>query len=475
MKIQGAGRICLFNVNSDIDKELAKLQAEQIFKKMGLQKTEQKIIEGFDFPLIPKADDFYLFPWRHISACIVGAGSYKATDFSEGNVLKKSLSLLQGRPAYLNHNQVVNEEIGVVGETTWRNSYTNDDGIKIPGGIEAPFVIDGVLQPKLVRQLSSPVSPIDSASVTTIFMWEASHDFEHDGDFYWHLGEEIDGTIVRRVAKEMKSYEESSMVWMGADPFAKMLDDNGKIVNIDKAAAYSKNKFSKDPDLSKYDPRAKYYVVDCLDKEKLLHLSNSSIDFSKAKTQNDNTMDDKLIIFLASFFATTPENIKTGKFSVTDAEKIVTIDGFSKMKTDSQSFATVSTEKASLETKVTGLETEVASLKADKTKLEKTVSDNKVSVDSYAKIITDAKAEAKRIYGVFSKGKPEKTIEDEVEAEVSLEKINKKIEMWGGSAVGQFGGECNSCHSKDISFRSSKPEGEPTGDDKMDLTGLLSV
>lgn len=478
MKASGEGKLSLFKVLCDADLELNRLQAERIMKKLGLEVAAKKTVQKFDMPLIPKQEDFYMFPFRHISATIVGGGSYKATDFSEGTVLKKSTSLLERKPAYLNHNQEVGKEVGVVGETEYVKAYTNDNGDEIPAGIEAPFVIDGLLYPDLVRKLSSPISPINSCSITALFKWEASHDFEHDGDFFWHLGEVIEGSMVRRIVQEIICYEESSMVWMGADPFAKKLDSKGQVVNIDKAASYSKNKFAKEPFLAEYDPRAKYFVLDCLDYQKLLHL-DKSIEFSKAKPENTDTMEKDLLELLASLFNTTSEKIQKGEFKKADVEKVFgvkTLEELTKMKTNSDNFEKITGEKAKLEADVTKLNGEVTTLTAAKKTAEDTLTAAKPKLDGYDAMILSAKKEAKRIYGIFSKGKPEKVIEDELEAEVSLEKLEAKIKTFGGKAVSEFGASCNACKSTDISFRSSKQsesENHDNGEESLNMSSLV--
>lgn len=477
MKASGEGKLCLFRAMCDADLELNRLQAERIIKKLGLESVQKKSVQKFDMPLIPKQEDFYMFPFRHISACIVGAGGYKATDFSEGTVLKKSTYLLERKPAYLNHNQEVGKEVGVVGETEYVKAYTNENGDAVPAGIEAPFVIDGILNPDLVRKLSSPVSPIDSCSVTTLFKWEASHDFEHDGDFFWHLGEVIEGSMVRRIVQEVICYEESSMVWMGADPFAKKLDGKGQVVNIDRAASYSKNKFAKEPFLAEYDPRAKYFVLDCLDYQKLLHL-DKSIEFSKAKPENTDTMEKELLDLLASLFNTTSEKIQKGDFKKADVEKVLsvkTLEELSKMKTNSDNFEKVTGEKVELESKVTKLNGEVTTLTAAKKTAEDQLTAAKPKLESYDAIIGSAKKEVKRVYAIFSKNKPEKSIEDELEAETSLEKLDAKIKMFGGKAVSEYSATCNACKSTDISFRSSQQSEteEQNAEESLNMSSML--
>lgn len=470
-KAEGKGKLCLFNIQGEVERQLQIAARERLFESLGLAKPEKKTLQRFDIPIIPKQGDFMLFPFRQLSATIVGAGTYKATDFSKDNVLKRSTPLLMGRPAYLNHMQIVGKEVGTIGDPEWSGGYKNSKGEPVPAGIEAPFVIDSVLEPELCRKMSSPISPIDSCSVTVIFEWEASHEFERDGDFYWHLGETIDDEMVRRIATKIIAYEESSLVWLGADPFAKMLDDKGQVINIDKAGAFAKHKLADNPDQAKYDPERKFYVFDCLDSEKFLHLSKSIAKFIEPKTENVINMNEELLAFLAAKFGCTVEELKTGKFDKAKAEKftIVAADSFAKMKT-SEDFEKEVQAKAAAETKITTLTSEVETLKADKTKLEGEKASLAPMATVGTNVLTAAKDEAKRIYGIFSKGKPDATITAEIEGETDFTKLEKKIEMWGGKAVSEFGGSCAKCGHKEIKFRNSVPkEGGEGGEKEEDF------
>lgn len=457
MKTAGRGSLQLFKVHSDVERIMHQGAADRLYEKLGLEKPAGKKLQQFDFPMIPEMNDFFMFPFRHISATVVGSGTYKATDFSNDGVLKKSTKYLTGKPAFLNHQQITGTEVGVVGEVEWVNAYTHTTGVKIPGGIEGPFVIDSKLHGDLVRKMSSPVSPINSSSVSVDFEWEASHEFERDSDFYWHLGEMIDGTEVRRIVKEVVDYYESSLVWLGADPYARMLDSKGEIVVIDRATAFARQKFSDLPNNEKYNPSHKFFVFDCLDKEKFLHLSKSRQNFEAPKTEKIITMNEALLAFLAAGFGITVDDLKAGKFDKAQAEKfkIIGSDSFAKMKS-AEEFTTLSAAKDAAEASVTKLTADLGIATTAKTALE----GEKAKLAPLAKvgeaIIVSAKAEAKRAYGLFTKGKPEKTIEDGIEAESDLVKLEANIKMWGGQSITEYGGTCSKCGSTEISFRTSK-------------------
>lgn len=478
MKATGKVSLSLFNCNLDLERKLRLISNEALFEKLGLAKPDKKQLDA-GIPITPQLADFAYFPFRHLSAGIVAGGTWRATDFSDEAVLKRSKNLLQNKPAYKNHYQMVGEEIGYIGETEWVKSYTHPEFGKIPAGIEAPFIIDSVLEPDLCRKLNWPISPIQSCSVTVIFEWEASHDFEHEGDFYYHLGEMVDGEMVRRIVVNILDYGESSLVWQGADPFAKMLDKTtGKIIDVDRTAQFSKPKFGEDLSLEKWESKRLFFAFDSMSKKELLNLSKS-FEENKPTPENVNTMDKDLLALLASLFGTTSENLEKGTFKKGDAEKysILKKEDFTKMKS-ADDFQKEVDAKVKAEASVVTLTGEVTTLKGEKKVLEDAATLAKPKVDMADSLVTKSKEEAKRIYGIFAKGKPDAAIVTEIEGETTLEKLEAKIKMWGGQALTEFGGQCNKCKSNDISFRSSKTNPEDSdgeGEESFDLRGSLEM
>ena len=471
MKAEGKATLSLFHELSEADRGVQDKAAKEMLSREGFEALND--IESSDFPIIPVREDFHFFPFRQLSATIVGGGGWKATDFSNEKVLKASAGLLEGKPAYLNHRIIVGEDVGHIGDVMFRKAYTNTNGDKIPSGIEAPFVIDKILQPKLVRKLSSPVSPIKSSSVTVFYDWEASHDFEDTNDFFWHLGEVIDGEMVRRIATDIIDYNESSMVWLGADPFAGMLDEKGQVINIDRAAQFSKHPNNPFKENRNYDSGKKYYVFDCFDQEHLLHLNKSFQSFTK-ENETHNTMNKQLLEFLAAQFNTTVEAIEKGTFTAEQAKKfkVTETEAFNLMKTNSEGFTGLQSEKTTLEAKVTELEAEKVTLSDENKTLtgeKTTLQDFKKENENFAKIgktsLESAKEQAKKIYNSFANGKPDESILAELENETELGKLNTKIAMFGGKLAENFSAFCTKCESdENVQFRSSSPEGEEGGE-----------
>src|SRR5690606_12701038 len=111
----------------------------------------------------------------------VGAGSWKATDFSDVRMLKGSMGKLKGKTVYKEHDQEVDNWLGFVKETSWSEQFTNSTGDTVPAGIDGVLLIDAKTNPKIARGLL--MGTIYSNSVTVVFDWEMSHHFEDEWEF----------------------------------------------------------------------------------------------------------------------------------------------------------------------------------------------------------------------------------------------------------------------------------------------------
>ena len=259
--------------------------------------------------IVPKPEDFIEVPFRLLSATTVGAGTWKATDFSDEQMLKKSMEFLIGKPMYKDHETDLDNWIGLVRGVSWEKS-KEQNGIKVPAGINGLVAIDAKTNPKTARGVL--LGSIFSNSVTVEFKWEQSHEFESEWDFYDNIGTlGKDGKMIRRVVKEITNYHESSLVWLGADPFAKAITENGELKNIDYGSVYeyskmgySKIKRATDRELSKEEVKEllqsnrKYTVSFAMD-EKILPLVKLG---ENKENKNDFVNMDKFIqAFIATF------------------------------------------------------------------------------------------------------------------------------------------------------------------------------
>lgn len=166
--------------------------------------------------------DFVDVTYRALTAAMMGD---RALDFGNEGVLRRSVPLLKGQTVFKDHNTRVDNWVGQVAETFW------DDKTKgIPPGINAVLRLDTVKDPMTVRGVLQ--GALHSASVTVSFEWAPSHPKLMDDNNFWNnLGEEMDGEIVRILVTKILKYWEISLVWQGADEYAKQIDAGGKALN----------------------------------------------------------------------------------------------------------------------------------------------------------------------------------------------------------------------------------------------------
>jgi hypothetical protein len=456
MKVKGNFTLCL---NSELDS----LTEQHIGDIGGNGDGSFAKVEG-DIPLEPKASDYYSFPFRQLSATIVGAGSVKATDFRNQAVLRAGMSLLENRPVYLDHVMQINNEVGFVGKPVWRNKYVNSQGITIPAGIDAPMNIDSVLYPNIVRKMNGPVPYIKSSSVTVAFEWEASHEFETPYDFYYSLGSIAeDGEMVRRIVTKINEFYESSLVAVGADPYAGILDDEGQVQFIDREGVIELSA-TNSKIAESYNKDNKAFVSVCLGGSESLNLSKIN---SKPK---EDKMKDELMVLMAEKLECSVEELELSKLdglSFVKNDRLNELDSFEGKLTEAKNALDsykVDAEKlqsdlnAKLETSSASLIELTATnenLIAEKDVLiaeKDALSVKALKVDA---IISSKVDYAVEMYGKSVDGKVNEIIVNDIKATDSIELLDAKIEMYGGKAHNSYGAKCLSCGSGKITHRSS--------------------
>ena len=175
-------------------------------------------------------DDQYIKPvYRLLSAVVVHKNS-NPIDFSKPGVLKASMPLLLGQTVYPDHEPSIGNALGVVSEVSWQDGYELE-GVQVPAGIIGTLKIDAKSHPAVARNIMMDPPAIHSNSVTVQFNWEPSHPEMETDDFWDKLGSyDQEGQLIRRIVTKVLRYTETSLVPHGADPFAKILDDNGNMV-----------------------------------------------------------------------------------------------------------------------------------------------------------------------------------------------------------------------------------------------------
>ena len=337
----------------------------------------------------PKDEEFIEPMFRMLSNCVV-AKPYNPTEFP-AEVLKESMQLLVGQTVNCDHETDIANAIGTVKEVFWQDAYKTEDGIEIPGGINAVLKIDGKSNPRIARGINMDPPSIHSNSVTVQFEWKPSHQFEDPDEFYRKLGKYDDkGEMVRRIATKIISYRETSLVSHGADPFAQKIED-GKIVNPGYAG--SVYQAYKDEPLTAEGLRN---IMGNVDFKGVDVMHNTGDFFNKGNNSQtfNKDMNEELQEFLEKLFGENMLNLAEGSTPTTDA----VITGIQNLLSEKVS---LSEAKAQLEEKITSLSADVESWKAKSEANEKMakigtdyLSDlRNQTVQAYTKLFTEEKVD----------------------------------------------------------------------------------
>ncbi len=236
-------------------------------------------------------------------------------DFSSPGVLKAAVSFFEGVTIFANHRMDVTQWKGYTQGAVW-------DGKNEPNGVNAQFVLDRVADPNLVRGVET--GALRSASATIWFEYQKSHpDLKW---FYDHLGEEVDGEIVRFVVTKISNVGEMSIVWEGEDSYAKSFeagqDPDSENLNHGEDEMKLSTQF-----LTRFD----------------LNGEPSPEDIEKAILESITGLETKV--------AELEVDAKIGKVHLTETrEKAVTLYKAAKGEDAKESFITNVVEKADLET-----------------------------------------------------------------------------------------------------------------------------
>lgn len=171
--------------------------------------------------ILPREEDLYYLTMRAISQRVI-EGHW--VDYTRPGVLEASAPLLNSQRICKDHCYWKSEDaIGAIVSSAWDAQGVNSNNLP---GINIRFFVDSKVAPGIVRRLAYPVPAIHSGSVTVGFEWEPSHpELLEDKKFWWFLGEEVEGQIVRLIVTNILFYREFSLVYEGADADAKRLPD----------------------------------------------------------------------------------------------------------------------------------------------------------------------------------------------------------------------------------------------------------
>lgn len=380
-------------------------------KKQSLDVNEQE-----DLPTDTKAmpEDFVEVTYRALSATVLAD---RPVDFSNEAVLKKGTKLLLNQTVYKDHETSVDNWVGKVIETAW-----DKDTKGIPPGINAKLRLDSVKDPMIVRGVLQ--GALHSASVTVSFEWEPSHkELMEAGSFFQHLGEEIDGELVRIVVTRLEKFWEISLVWNGADQFAKQIDDDGNVVNAEAIPAQS-----------------------------------LSVKNTLTTNKEDTTMDALLKLLKQAFGSdVTAENFEAVFKAKLEAEK------------KDLEASTLELSKSLDEAK--------AKLGESKTELE-TLTKKVAELDTQAKIglayLEETRAEAIKLYKLSASDKTNEVILKTL-TESSFEIVKAWRDEFKTQVEDKFPLKCDSCQSKSVSRQSSaKLKDDPKTEEKVEKRQVVS-
>lgn len=478
--ISGANNL-IFSARSK--EEAAKVKSD--FGWMG-EDYRQAIVGSAIEDAIPKEEDFLPFIFRHITATTVGAGTWKATTFNE-KVIKAARKLLEFKPAFVNHTLEIGNVIGVVGNAKFTPKFKAKDGTLVPGGLDAPIWIDAKLHADLCRKLQAfPVPHIQSVSITVTYEWEPSHVFtdssgnDDDWEFERKIGHIIDDEMVTRIVTKIIDIFESSLVWLGADPFAKILDENGDPLNIEKSAIVGMSAFDKDPLIEMYKDNNRYFIADnSFKKENSIYLrEHITRNFEKSgkstprlTTKKTNIKMEAVIQYLSEFLGKPEDEITV---DLIKGHLIKDKTEFNKLKAEAGKVEQLTADKNTAEESLTAETTAKETAEGQVADFEKIMPHKDLeefevpleSVADFAKVamtnLEDNRKEVLRQYKLtVEEGKENEAIVGVIKKATS-EEIVGLAEQYGAKLLdGTFSATCTECGNGDnITYRSSQSEGE---------------
>lgn len=443
--------------------------------------------------LMPKDEDFVNVPFRMLSATMVAAGTWRSTDFTDTKVLSASVPKLKDKPVYKEHDTDLDNWVGLVRTPKFSPEFTMTDGTRIPAGIDAIVSIDGKTNPKIARAVL--VGGIYSNSVTVEFDWVPSHDFAGDDaedQFERAVGQIIDGRMVCRKVTNIIDYYESSLVWLGADPYAKQITPEGDLIHVDESSTYEDDNTVQ----TKYKQDAKYSMKLGIPKN-LLSLSKKENLIQNNNPQKPNTMTLEEILAALRLSLGLPVDAEVTKEQIatlsvapavveedtTELAQAVTeltgeviegkqnvkeltskLAGFKGIKVDKLTAleATAKTVET-LTAEKTSLTSEVVNLKADKATLEAKIVELNPKAAIADKFIQDKKAECKRLYNLSVNNKPVDAVIALIE-KGTVEELDGLIGTYTKGLTENFSGKCKDCGSANFEFKSSVGGEDPTKD-----------
>lgn len=443
---------------------------------VNLKDIEEPNLDGMDVPedMIPKTEDFLYVPFRLISATMVAAGSWRSTMFP-AKVLKKATNMLLKKGVFTDHDDRPKNWTGYVAKTQWQNA-TQQNGQTIPGGINGLLAIDTTIERN--RDVAKGIinGAVYSNSVGIQFTYKMSHDYDNVWEFREKVGTiHDDGRMVHMEVTEVIEIHETSLVYLGADPYAKRIGNDG-LINVDNGGVYeglTKNNaqlsFKNEYETNKFN-------ISCGLNKNVLFLTGKK-DSTNFVATNQNTeidMEKNIVAALLAKFGLssvdelTEEFIKNFGASQTSTLSAVKSLALTKVQESNEAIESVNLNKF-VESHVFVSKTELDSLKQSDSKIEELevkvteLEETKVTLSANAKLgkeFLDSQVElAKKSFRLENLNK---LGAEEIETicgmfdKASPSELQALIKKHGISIGGQFSYSCSDCGSHDFKFQSSK-------------------
>ena len=149
-------------------------------------------------------------------------------DFTTESVLKDAVHLWQGIGIYPNHQHDVEKWKGVITDAKWAKA---NETLPVPGVNVTAKLWRGIYKGQIICPEDFKTAKGIQDNITThvssgiIYEYRQSHDMPPHS-FFSSLGEERDGSQVRLIVTKMQTVIELSLVVLGADHTARLIDDS---------------------------------------------------------------------------------------------------------------------------------------------------------------------------------------------------------------------------------------------------------
>jgi myosin heavy subunit len=241
--------------------------------------------------------------------------------------------------------------------------------------------------------------------------------------------------MVRRIVTSIVNYEETSLVYMGADPYAKVKMPDGTYLNIDHSGIYGINEQA----LSKIEEANNLMITtESMTKTNMTSNQDQAVQVDKMPASDKDQLQ-KFEAALAELSKVKAEALSL-QLAV-DAAKAEALETSQKceqlraeIKTFTDSLIAAQKESESLRTEVTQLKPLAA---------------------AGTEALDQLRMEAARLMQLSYNGKaPQRLLEDLSKLDTVAD-LSKAVEAYGGKAYAQFDAKCANCGSQNITLRSS--------------------